>query len=109
MRFGGDRPPPSAADAGDHVYVADASGAPRRIAVDVLATDGTRSAVVAAVRPGPNAAREGTRRGGEPVRDIARDSGRVNEVVRASEPPPSPPALEAGVPVIVDVATEAAP
>jgi HlyD family secretion protein len=110
MRFGGDRPPPSAAEAADdRIYVADATGAARRVSVDVLATDGTRSAIVSAARPRVSAAREGAQRGGEALRDGGKEGGRVNDVVRASEPLPSPPPLEPGVPVIIDLATEGAP
>lgn len=92
---GGARGAGPAKDAGasDRVFVADTSGNPRPVAVRVLATDGTRSAIEIAP-----ASAEGARR-------ASRDVERVNDLARAAEPLPAPPALEPGAAVIVDVST----
>ncbi len=81
---------------GDRIFLRDGAGSPRRIAVEVLATDGTRSAIAA--RQGPAAPKVGT--------------PRLTEVARASEarePAAPAPLLEPGAPVILDVSVGGEP
>jgi HlyD family secretion protein len=109
MRGPGGPPNPAAGELGEsRIFVADASGAARRVSVQVLATDGTLSAIAAAPA-GPPLPRAGDPRGSADSRGrgAPRPGERVNDVARASEPSAEPPALEAGVPVIVDLSTEA--
>jgi HlyD family secretion protein len=82
---------------GDRIFVADGAGAARRVPVQVLATDGTRSAIAPRKprEPGDRAAR----RPAGPTRPAAAGSEELRE---------PPPALEEGVPVITDVAVESA-
>jgi HlyD family secretion protein len=105
---GGMRRPESAGTAGggpavapgDRIFLADGTGTPRRVPVDVLATDGTKTAV--APRAGGargDGAHAGPRRPGGPNRPA---------VAGAVEPPVPPPTLEEGALVIVDVAVEPA-
>ena len=97
--------PDATASAEDRIFLSDASGAARRVLVDVLATDGTRSAIAPASAP-PRAPRDGAARPGAPPseRDDRGGDGRREDLARASEPPAAPPALEAGAAVIIDVA-----
>jgi HlyD family secretion protein len=83
---------------GDRIFLADGSGAPRRVPVEVLATDGTKTAI-APRKPGEGGARSGQRRPDGPNRPAAAESGEL---------PTPPPALEEGAAVIVDVAVEPA-
>lgn len=92
----------AAAAPGDRIFLADGTGTPRRVPVDVLATDGTRTAVaprVAGDRAAPGGAHAGQRRPDGPNRPAVAGSG---------EAPAPPPALEEGAPVIIDVAVEPA-
>ena len=92
MRPPGERDAARGGGDDDHVYVVDAAGSARQISVEVLATDGTRSAVAPA----------------EPPKGRARP-GRMNDVAQATEPPPAPPPFEAGAAVIIDVASGGRP
>ncbi|MEO8179273.1 MAG: efflux RND transporter periplasmic adaptor subunit [Deltaproteobacteria bacterium] len=86
------------AAAGDRIFLADGTGTPRRVPVQVLATDGAKSAV--APRAGGargEGAHAGQRRPDGPNRPAAAGSG---------EPPAPPPVLAEGASVIVDVAVE---
>jgi HlyD family secretion protein len=91
------------APAGDRIFIADASGAPRRMPVTVLATDGTRTAI--APRAPGERKRSGQKRQEGPNRPAAGAPGEARE---GREPPAPPPALEEGAPVIIDVSVEPA-
>lgn len=92
-------PPP-----GDRIFIADGTGAPRRVPVTVLATDGTKTAI-AARAPGEGK-RAGQKRADGPNRPAAGAPG--EQAREGREPPAPPPALEEGAPVIIDVAVEPA-
>ena len=104
---GGRRPSPgagaagtagSAAAAGDRIFLADGTGTPRRVAVQVLATDGTKTAI---------APRAGGARGEAPHAGQRRPDGPNRPAAAGpAEPPAPPPVLAEGAPVIVDVAVE---
>jgi len=102
-------PPGAGAESGDRIFLADAAGVPRRLPVQVLATDGTRSAVA----PRADAARAAGRRphpgAGGPTRPAAVDGAEPRPPGGdGAEAPPADggegPALELGAAVIVDVA-----
>jgi HlyD family secretion protein len=95
--------PGRGAPAGDRIFIADASGAPRRVPVTVLATDGTRTAI--APRAPGEGKRSGQKRQDGPNRPAAGAPGEARE---AREPPAPPPALDEGAPVIIDVSVEPA-
>jgi HlyD family secretion protein len=89
----------------ERIFVADAAGSPRRFPVRVLATDGMRSAI-------ESASTTAVRAKGAPPRgvDPGKDAERVNDVARATPPPPlAPPSLEPGAPVIVDLLSPGPP
>jgi HlyD family secretion protein len=116
-----ERPAPdNAASAQEHIFLSDASGAPRRVAVDVLATDGTRSAIAPAVArparggaPSEGGGPEGAGASGARASDGRPSPDRFNDLARATDPPPAPPTpaptLEAGAPVIIDVSLDGPP
>jgi HlyD family secretion protein len=96
--------PGPGAPPGDCIFIADGSGAPRRVPVTVLATDGTRTAIT------PSAPGEGKlgaqKRTDGPNRAVPGAPGEARGESRAPYTPP--PGLEEGVPVIIDVAVEPA-
>jgi HlyD family secretion protein len=91
---------------GDRIFIADGTGAPRRVPVTVLATDGTKTAITARA-PGEGK-RAGQKRAEGPNRPAAGAPGETREGRERREPPAPPPALEEGAPVIIDVAVEPA-
>jgi HlyD family secretion protein len=100
---------PAAAPPGDRIFLADGTGAPRRVPVKVLATDGTKTAIA------PRAVGDKTAHGNGAARADGGHAGqrRLDGPNRpaasgSEEPPAPPPALEEGAPVIVDVAVEPA-
>jgi HlyD family secretion protein len=93
-----------AAPAGDRIFIADAIGAPRRVPVTVLATDGTKTAIAPRV-PGEGK-RAGQKRADGPNRPAAGAPGEAGEARDGREPPAPPPALDEGAKVIIDVAVE---
>jgi len=91
---------------GDRIFIADGTGAPRRVPVTVLATDGTKTAI-AARAPGEGK-RAGQKHAEGPNRPAAGAPGETQEAREGRERPAPPPTLDEGAPVIIDVSVEPA-
>ena len=105
--------PPGAGPAaapGDNIFLSDAAGLPQRVPVQVLATDGTKSAVAARADAPRGAGRRSPPGAGGPTRPAAADGAEQSAPAAdaaaglAADAAEGSPALELGAPVIVDVA-----